>query len=525
MALGMLIVLAIVATAVIYYTSTNSRSATLSREHQRAYFLAEAGINNAFSILAKDGNNALDPYQLCPDSATQPTLPCVHQDGPYDGYNGTVTWSGTLTRSLFGGASWTIKSTGNVRGPASSSQLHRTIIATIVVFPANSQQLNNPAWNYIFVRAPGFSGTALNGCDMTLQQSVNVESNLYVKGNLCFQNSATMTKGKLYVQGSVDQQQNANQIGSAALPLPYAQVHLGCRYLNQPLHNPCLYGAGGSKANPPADNIWANPHDTGTIDNGWTIIDPPQADFNTWYLNANPGPYFACNPPAAGDPPLPPFNFDNPVGGMYQDDATRLTYKNDNQGVANLTPATSYKCKTPAGELSWDAPNRVLTVSGTIYIDGSVVINNGATNLYKGSATLYLSGSYLEKGGGNNTRLCPYSTWTGSACDVTKWDTKKDLLGIIVNGNGSNSADSQGGQVGSGIGAEFQSSYFAGAVWATNTIDVGSTALVDGPLDGAYVNLGQASNSTFSGFTFVPPGLPGETPVYADPQTPTFSGG
>ena len=40
--------------------------------------------------------------------------------------------------------------------------------------------------------SPNWSGVALSGCDMTLQNSVNVTANLYVLGNLCFQNTAKM---------------------------------------------------------------------------------------------------------------------------------------------------------------------------------------------------------------------------------------------------------------------------------------------------------------------------------------------
>jgi dihydroorotase-like cyclic amidohydrolase len=53
----------------------------------------------------------------------------------------------------------------------------------------------------------------------------------------------------------------------------------------------------------------------------------------------------------------------------------------------------------------------------------------------------------------------------------------------------------------------------------------GTTSIVDGPLDGSTVILGQSSNSTFSGFTFVPVGMPGNPTVYALAQTPQMTGG
>ena len=71
---------------------------------------------------------------------------------------------------------------------------------------------------------------------------------------------------------------------------------------------------------------------------------------------------------------------------MTDSDTNKLSYKNDNQGIANLTPGASYQCKTVNGELSWDYPSRVLTVSGTIYLDGSAKVDLGGKMLGVGSA-------------------------------------------------------------------------------------------------------------------------------------------
>ena len=64
-----------------------------------------------------------------------------------------------------------------------------------------------------------------------------------------------------------------------------------------------------------------------------------------------------------------------------------------------------------------------------------------------------------------------------------------------------------------------------GAVYATNIIDIGTTATVDGPLDGSTVILGQSSTSTFNGYTFVPVGMPGNPTIFALAQTPQITGG
>src|SRR5437899_1993920 len=174
-ALGVTVVLSIAMASAIDYSSSNSRNASVSDKQNGAYSLAEAGVNNAMSILSLPTNNALDKYATCPDSASLPTLPCVHNDS-FD--TGTVTWSGTLNQNTATGAAWwVITSTGNVINPsggATAAQLKRTITATISVIPTTSQPLNNPSWNYIFTRAPNWSGVALSGCDMTLTNSVNV---------------------------------------------------------------------------------------------------------------------------------------------------------------------------------------------------------------------------------------------------------------------------------------------------------------------------------------------------------------
>jgi len=81
--------------------------------------------------------------------------------------------------------------------------------------------------------------------------------------------------------------------------------------------------------------------------------------------------------------------------------------------MSSLTPGTSYMCKTPNGQISWDNASSTLTLTGTVFIDGSAKVDNGRTNLYTGSGVLYLSGSFLLK----NSKLCALSsTSSPTAC-------------------------------------------------------------------------------------------------------------
>jgi hypothetical protein len=505
-ALGVTVVLSMTVVTVIEAASSNQRNATMSGGRASAYDLAEAGVNNAMSVLRLPTNNALDKYVFCTDSGSLPTLPCKHTD-TYS--NGKVIWYGTLYQNAAAGtAYWDLFSTGYVRNPYGGADYQKTLRATIPVVPVTTQPLNNPSWNYIFSRNTG-SGVAFSGCDMTLTNSVNVTSPLYVMGNLCLQNTAKISKGPLIVKGSLDQQATQNQVGAAGADINEAHIGRGCRYKSQASHNPCVYGAGGTT--PVRDNIWAT-----ILDATPPAVTPPTVQWNDWYLNGSPGPYYACATPQAGDPPNPSFAFDNPVGVASDTDANKLAYKNDNQGITNLTPGSSYMCKTVGGELSWDYPNKTLTINGTIFIDGSAKIDIGGIVRYKGQATIYTSGSVLVK----NTSVCGYSA--GASCTFSSWDSTQDLLGFVANGNGSNAADNQ---VSPGDGVQFVSSYFEGAVYATNIVDIGTTATVDGPLDGSTVILGQSSSSTFNGFTFVPVGMPGNPTVYALAQLPQVTGG
>src|SRR5947209_3018907 len=330
-ALGVTVVLSMTVVTVIEAASSNSSSATMSGGRASAYDLAEAGVSNAMSILRLPTNNALDKYVFCTDSGSLPTLPCKHTD-TYS--SGKVVWYGTLYRNPTAGtAYWDLFSTGYVRNPYGGADYQKTLRATIPVVPVTTQPLNNPAWNYIFSRSTG-SGVALSGCDTTLQNSVNVTSPLYVMGNLCLKNTAKISKGPLIVLGSLDLQQSGTQVGAAGADLSEAHVGRGCRYLAQSLHTPCVYGQGGTI--PARDDIWAT-----ILDSSPPVVTPPTVNWNDWYLNGSPGPYYPCAAPQPGEPLNPAFLFDSPVGVVTDSDTNKLSYKNDNQGIANLTPGAS----------------------------------------------------------------------------------------------------------------------------------------------------------------------------------------
>jgi hypothetical protein len=481
MAVAILGVLSLSGVTLIYYSGTNARSAEYSVQNASAYDLAEAGIDEMMAVLSKPTNNALNKY-LLGYNANGTVTKTIHQ---FDG--GRVEWSGTLDET---NAVWTISSTGKVANPTGQiSDVQRTLSAKVPVTPTYSQPLNNPAWNYIYSRGTGAT------CDMVIGQTVNVASPLYVDGNLCLQNQARISSGPLTVLGSVTMNQTANAIGSISVPINEAGIAQGCKWVNNASHNPCLWGFGSNGK----DNLWAN-----SIHNHPAAITAPSVDWEGWYVNASPGPHFPCVT-SSGTPPT----FDNDASPLPNPDPTRRN--NSVNTIFQLTPASSYSCTTTGGSIAWDSTTRVLTVTGTFFIDGSAKIENGTINSYNGHATLYLSGTLLIK----NSKMC--ALMNGANCTTQNWNPSSRLLVIVANG--------KGGQVPADTGIQLVSSHFQGALYATYAIDIGTTSLADGPLDGQPVKLGQSSNSAFPGFAVVPVGMPGNPAVYAQPNPPQLYSG
>ena len=94
MALGMTVVLGILGTTAMAYTTSNSTESAQSGGKQNAFSLAEAGINNSMAVLNLPTNNSLDPDVL-PNRTSCATNLGSTCTAPYgDGY---VVWGGPST--------------------------------------------------------------------------------------------------------------------------------------------------------------------------------------------------------------------------------------------------------------------------------------------------------------------------------------------------------------------------------------------------------------------------------------------
>jgi hypothetical protein len=169
------------------------------------------------------------------------------------------------------------------------------------------------------------------------------------------------------------------------------------------------------------------------------------------------------------------------------------------------------------GSITWDATSKLFTINGTMFVDGSAKIANGALNQYNGQGTLYLSGTFLIDTG---SKLCAVSS--GSTCDFNAWNPNTELFAIIVNGTG--------GQDPAGVSIHIKDGAFEGALYGTGKIRPEGASSVSGPMVASEVQLGYNVSSGgqsifFPALTTAPIGLPGIPNAHANPQPPYgFSG-
>ena len=563
MAIGIMTVLAIAGTTAIAYSTSSAQQSAQTRSRTSAFSLAEAGVNNSMAVLNLTTNNALDPETLpkCTnnekkysDAAADRTSTSTWRHSTIDG--GTVDWCGTLVRK---DALWYVTSIGRSTNPNSTTtNVTRTLEATVTVTPTTTQPLNNPVWNYLYA---GHTGST---CDQTLNNNINGASRMYVAGNLCLSPNVQLNQSTVIVGGTLDVSNNA-AVGASTSMATRVETYIGgnCRYAT---------GSWGScGGNQDARHIYSKRSDGINIgvNQPAPVVAPPAADFATWYENSIPGPSQTCTT-SSGSPPA----FDN----NYPSRDSSVS------SVADLTPSSSYFCRVgqganttltsaltassttvtvasasgfpstsfvirvddefmtvtagfgtttwtvtrasnsstatthasgqtlewktaSSGEIAWNNTTKTLTVSGTIYIDGSAKISNGSLNSYNGMGTIYLSGTFLSTGS-----LC--ASISGSNCNFASWNPDFDMLMIVANGNG--------GQIDPGNSIQIDNNYsYQGGLYGTNAVEFGNNVNVDGPIVGSQIILSNnLTTNAFPNISIVPVGMPSNEEVYAQPNPP-----
>ena len=554
MAVGMLAVLTISGTTIVAYTTSNSRSGSLSKTSELAFSLSETGLNNAMAVLSNPTNNALDPDVL-------PSTEATASSATYEG--GTAKWYGTLDRSA---AMWTVTSLGLYNNPTGTgaAQVRRKLTAKVPITPTYTQPLNNPVWNYLYA---GHTGST---CDQSLNNNISGTSRMYVAGNLCLSPNVQLAQSTVIVGGNLDVANNA-AVGANTNMSTRVEAYVGgaCRY--------SVGSWGTCNGDQDARHIYSKLSGGTTIgvNHNPPVVAPPTADFPLWYENAIPGPSQSCTTSSGTTPTFdnnypardgslvtafdltPASSYICRVGpGASTALASAITASQTTVTVASASgfPASQFRIRvddevmtvtggygtttwtvtravngtiaashatsqtvlwenaTPSGELSWNATTKTLTVKGTIFIDGSAKVSNGALNTYNGQATLYLSGTFRATGS-----LC--GAVSGSACSYSGWNPNSELLTIVANGSG--------GQVNPGDSIQFDNNYsFQGGLFGTNAVEFGNNVNIGGPVVGSYIILSNnLTTNDFPYITTVPVGMPSNPAVYAQPNPPQLFAG
>jgi len=516
-----LFVLAIVLSTVIIFTSANQRNSSYQKAVQTANSLAEAGLNNAISVLANPNNSpyleiAATPSQqaVLPDNKVNPATGTITWPATSKTYSGgTVQWWGTLDTSS---EKWTVFGKATVKNPTgpSAAAIVRKVQATIQVNqpPSNAYQVG--VWNTVY--SP--FGPTPGVCDTTIGQGITISVPVYVGGNLCMGQNAVITR-PVYVGGYLFFQNKQGNIGTSTAPVNSAHVGTYCQVSSLAVVNPCR---SEPVSGPNKTNIWVSgaPTNLNGVASDFVGISAPKicwsgaasevasgACTNTppggWYTFASPGPKHACNTSSTGSVPVSTGAypaFDTGDGIMNQSLPT----------VFNLTPAASYSCYTSQGQLSWDATTRTLTVNGTVFFDGSITMTtsgnqpmtytgtgNGGACSSNGScqSVIYASGDISI----NSEKLCAKLNSQLNDCDWSTqpaqggWDPNKKILIFASNGT-------------TGITVGPSQTSFQGGLYATNTVATGQSALTEGPLVSGTktVVLGQQFGGTFPAITIAP---------------------
>ena len=493
-ALLVMLLISILLAGVLTFATANQRTSAYSKSAQVATTLADAGINNATSVLAGAAvPGSPNNTKLIPDKNGNSTLlPTTAGVSSLNYSGGSVTWWGSVDQNWV----WTLHSKATVPNPTgpSASPIVKTATAQVQVNAPTPKSFQVGVWNTVY--SPGTGQT----CDTSIGQGINIAVPVYVGGNLCMGQNAVITK-PVYVGGNLFFNNKQGSIGSSGAPVNSAHVGGWCQVSSGAQVNPCASEPVAKNA--PDTNIW--------VQGAPTNLTGPASDFanitapticwgpNTctgdpeggWYTVASPGPMHPCTT-VSGTPPT--FDTDTTMN-----DSVLTTF--------NLTPAVSYTCKTTQGELSWNATTRVLTVAGTVFIDGNITMSttgnqpvtytgwgsNGAcTNSGDCQSVIYASGDVSISG----EKLCAVLNSSGTDCNWTAnaWDPNKKILIFASNGP-------TGVTVSGSSQAEFQ-----GGLYASNTVATGQSAITEGPLVSGTktVVLGQQFGGTFPAITILP---------------------
>ncbi len=390
MAIGILGVLSIAGAGVIFFAGANSRSANYTNADNEAFSVAEAGVAEGLSVISSASNPT--------DSSLLSSPSTVSLEG------GDVTYSGSKSTDADGHVVWTIDATSTVDNPTGpgASDIQRTLSQKVRI-RALVPGANPNDWDRLY-------HDRHNKC---LEINVDVPASVSSRGDICLDNGGQIKKSTtgnptvVRVGDDVFIRDPQSKIGDNNAHDRVSLVQVGglCKFHNSPATALCDENDGiftEEKSQTPSS------------------LFKPQVDHQYWYDNAKPGPNHNCTTGSF------PGGFDN--DGVMN--ASR-------SGSGEITPKnSSYTCKVIeggelVGEISWNHSTNILTIHGTIFIDGDIRFDDdGDLVNYQGRATIYagddLEFDELVCAGGDGSHNC--------RTDMENWDPEANMMILISRG-------------------------------------------------------------------------------------------
>ena len=377
--------LTIATAALSALVTSNTKAFGRDRQTARAFNVAEAGLNYAVSRLT-----TYDPTGSLAVNSTIGSSD-VPQLFTLDGGSGNGGWWAEKIAPTI----WTI----HARAISPNGSLSRQVAVNASTNTTVTNFQASLAWGYgLFVASPGGCTSIVGNAAVTMP--------VFIKSDVCFQgssgvqepNSSGPKRVTLYVGGKLTTGGGAT-VGTSSRKIISATIVGGCN--------------GGVPA------ICSN------------------SSFSKVYADT-----YSSAPSSLTKPPLYlDDTYDS--GDWSHPDCSVGTFTFDNDDIMNksvsgftLFPSQSYDCTVKrngnvVGRLAWNASTEVLTVSGLLFVDGSMTLSSNTHARYVGEGAIYVNGAVTTNG---NSALCgPGATVSGNSC-TGLWDATQGALGIVATG-------------------------------------------------------------------------------------------
>jgi len=434
-------VLSITIASVAMFTTSNEQHSARDRDIARALNTAEAGLNNALAVLTQQDSTGTSPIGSTLANTT------FSIDGG----------SGTYSATKNSGLEWTISASGT----SPNGRVTRTLELKLDGTQSTQSTAQSPVYGY------GFFVNATSGCT-TIAGNSPVQVSVFVRNDLCLTGNATVAQPGItsntltvYVGGKYTATANPS-VGSSTQKIQSFTAVGGCQRQNS---NVICSTSAQSKVH--ANGYSSTP----------SAITKPTADAAAVYASGN------WHSPVCS------------VGSFTFDGDTTLNASLGSVDLLQSNTRPSFDCTvwnpsgtSQIGRLAWDLTTKVLTISGTILIDGGLSFSGQTSASYTGFGSIYANGLVTTAG---QAAICgPPATPNGSSC-TGNWLPAQGALTIVGLNGWSMSGQSEFNVI----------AYVNGAFSATGG------AVVTGPAIADTATL--SGNGKFATVSTVPPGTPG----------------